>query len=124
MFMNLVPLVPTITTAGHMWGDGESVSWKNVDENRRLHTITLFSRAKIDENIGNTWKDIASILFRIRCDRPKTEDRGLPLPVWIQAYYSGGRSDFFDETSGYPSLVIRDPIIVNKKYFNRIMRYI
>jgi hypothetical protein len=121
----LIPLIPTIMTQSCMWLDTyPTIPIVHVIETyRRQHLAHLLRFAGI-ETIGSTWKDLATVLFRIRRQRPRELTRCLRLPEWLHEYYTGDKTDL-DWTDGdYPKHGIDDPLVISNKNYTRLTRYI
>ena len=121
----LIPLVPNIMIESCMWLE-VIVAKQDIDRLRRDHLLQLFSIARIQET-GQTWEELAAVLFRIRRRRPADASRGLRLPEWVQNYYPGDRSEISwdkGQRRKYPERVIDNPLIVSNKNFNRITSFI
>jgi hypothetical protein len=121
--VQLIPLVPTIITQSCMWLEEPLPVRPEPETYRREHLRLLLQYAEVEVS-GSTWEELFSILFRIRRNNPADASRGLRLPEWIQAYYSGDPSDLAWDELLYPTRIIENPIILGKSRFNRITRYV
>jgi len=123
---DLVPLVPTIVTQSCMWLETEDFHTPDTDLNRRQHLHFLLTHAGVEKQLDDSWESLATLLFRIRRNRPADASRGLRLPDWLWTYYNGDQKDlsWTESANDYPTRIIPDPIIVSKINFRRLTRYV
>lgn len=118
----LIPLVPTIMIESCMWLEAPLADVQDTDKHWRDHLLQLLLIARIEET-GQTWEELAAILFRIRRRRPVGASRGLRLPEWIQNYYPGDRNELawkMGQMGQYPERIIANPLIISNKNYKRI----
>ena len=119
---DLVPLVPTIVTQSCMWLEDE-LQVKDVEGYRRDHLRFLMSLAKVDESGSSGWEELALLLTRVRRKSSKNDlSRALRLPDWLRKCVPTHPQR--EQSFQYPVKAIENPIIVSRKNYNRLTRYL
>jgi len=119
---DLVPLVPTIVMQSCMWLEDE-LEVKDLERCRRGHLRFLMSLAKVDESGSSSWEELALLLTRVRRKGSRNDlSRALRLPDWLRKYVPTHPQQ--EQSFQYPVKPIENPIIVSKKNYNRLTRYV